>query len=225
MSEQRVELPVGSELILYTDGLVERRGRALDVGIDTLASRVRADGETLADLRDGLVHTAHAGRHRRRHRDPDRPRQGRRGSADRRTASSGRRGRAHGRASLYGGDAERMVAPGLGDRRRRADRQRAAHERDRSRAPTDSSTTPNDRGRTRDRGRRRLQRDAGEASGQPRGAPRPRSRPRRNDQHSLGGPLDPGREDRLEHARDPAFLTVPALHRERFDDAVSRASS
>jgi len=35
------DVPPGSEIILYTDGLVERRGETLDVGIDRLRARVR----------------------------------------------------------------------------------------------------------------------------------------------------------------------------------------
>ena len=38
-----VELPVGTVLLLYTDGLIERRGRAIDVGLDELR-RAAAEG-------------------------------------------------------------------------------------------------------------------------------------------------------------------------------------
>ncbi|MEX2613147.1 MAG: ATP-binding protein, partial [Gaiellaceae bacterium] len=36
-----VELPVGTVLLLYTDGLVERRGRSIDEGLDELCRAVR----------------------------------------------------------------------------------------------------------------------------------------------------------------------------------------
>jgi serine phosphatase RsbU (regulator of sigma subunit) len=38
-----VELPPGALLVCYTDGLVERRGQVIDVGIDRLTATVRAD--------------------------------------------------------------------------------------------------------------------------------------------------------------------------------------
>ncbi|WP_308206610.1 SpoIIE family protein phosphatase [Paractinoplanes hotanensis] len=43
-----VDLPPGALLLLYTDGLVERRGQTLDTGIASLTSHVRAgDPETV----------------------------------------------------------------------------------------------------------------------------------------------------------------------------------
>ncbi|MGH3133649.1 MAG: ATP-binding protein, partial [Gaiellaceae bacterium] len=42
-SQDVVELPVGSVLVLYSDGLVERRGRPIDVGLDEL-QRAALDG-------------------------------------------------------------------------------------------------------------------------------------------------------------------------------------
>jgi serine phosphatase RsbU (regulator of sigma subunit) len=39
----RLELPVGSLLFFYTDGLVERRGESLETGLNLLASVVAAD--------------------------------------------------------------------------------------------------------------------------------------------------------------------------------------
>jgi signal transduction histidine kinase/DNA-binding response OmpR family regulator/serine phosphatase RsbU (regulator of sigma subunit)/anti-sigma regulatory factor (Ser/Thr protein kinase) len=45
LGEERVELPVGALLVLYTDGLVERRDRNIDDGIDVLTAQVeRLDG-------------------------------------------------------------------------------------------------------------------------------------------------------------------------------------
>jgi serine phosphatase RsbU (regulator of sigma subunit) len=45
-SDHRVELPVGATLLLYTDGLVERRGELLDRGLQ----RLRTQASALADL-------------------------------------------------------------------------------------------------------------------------------------------------------------------------------
>ncbi len=51
--EHEVAFPPGSTLVLYTDGLVERRGESLDVGLGRLEDAVRqrcgAEPETLAD--------------------------------------------------------------------------------------------------------------------------------------------------------------------------------
>jgi serine phosphatase RsbU (regulator of sigma subunit) len=38
-----IALPVGAVLLLYTDGLVERRGESLDLGLQRLASALVAD--------------------------------------------------------------------------------------------------------------------------------------------------------------------------------------
>jgi serine phosphatase RsbU (regulator of sigma subunit)/anti-sigma regulatory factor (Ser/Thr protein kinase) len=50
---QSVDFPTGSALLLYTDGLLERRDESLDLGFERLASRVSVsadpDGLTLAD--------------------------------------------------------------------------------------------------------------------------------------------------------------------------------
>jgi anti-sigma regulatory factor (Ser/Thr protein kinase) len=57
-------LPPGSTLLLYTDGLVERRGHSIDVGIKAAAA-VLADARELSPaecaerLINGLVHRAH----------------------------------------------------------------------------------------------------------------------------------------------------------------------
>lgn len=42
--EHTVELPAGSVLALYTDGLVERRAAGIDVGIDRLARAMQVLG-------------------------------------------------------------------------------------------------------------------------------------------------------------------------------------
>jgi PAS domain S-box-containing protein len=55
LTEERVELPVGALLTLYTDGLVEHRDRDLDTGIDALAAHVSGVTGPLADVPDRLV--------------------------------------------------------------------------------------------------------------------------------------------------------------------------
>jgi anti-sigma regulatory factor (Ser/Thr protein kinase) len=52
VQEQRLDVPAGSVLILYTDGIVERRDRHIDEGIDALARSV------LERPADGVAHTA-----------------------------------------------------------------------------------------------------------------------------------------------------------------------
>jgi serine phosphatase RsbU (regulator of sigma subunit)/anti-sigma regulatory factor (Ser/Thr protein kinase) len=47
--QETIELPVGSVLVLYTDGLVERRGRSIDEGLADLRAAI-ADGPTNPDL-------------------------------------------------------------------------------------------------------------------------------------------------------------------------------
>ncbi len=55
--EQVVDLPVGATLVMYTDGLIERRDRGLRDGIETLAAVVAALPADLdaAQVRDRLV--------------------------------------------------------------------------------------------------------------------------------------------------------------------------
>jgi signal transduction histidine kinase/DNA-binding response OmpR family regulator/serine phosphatase RsbU (regulator of sigma subunit) len=55
LEEEVVELPVGARLTLYTDGLVERRTRNLDVGIDALAARLDGPSEPIADVPAALM--------------------------------------------------------------------------------------------------------------------------------------------------------------------------
>jgi anti-sigma regulatory factor (Ser/Thr protein kinase) len=55
LAEERVELPVGALLTLYTDGLVEHRDRDLDSGIFALAALVGDLDGPLADAPDRLV--------------------------------------------------------------------------------------------------------------------------------------------------------------------------
>lgn len=55
---QSFPLPAGSTLLLYTDGLCERRGETLDVGIDRLGTtfaRTTGDARTLAVACDDLI--------------------------------------------------------------------------------------------------------------------------------------------------------------------------
>ncbi|MBX9394885.1 SpoIIE family protein phosphatase [Streptomyces sp. TRM72054] len=55
----RIDLPPGSVLALYTDGLVEERGADIDVGIDGLrASLAHALADSLDELADRLLHNA-----------------------------------------------------------------------------------------------------------------------------------------------------------------------
>jgi serine phosphatase RsbU (regulator of sigma subunit) len=50
------ELPVGSTLLLYTDGLVERRGETLDDGLDRLVAAAAAlTGHDLEEFCDALI--------------------------------------------------------------------------------------------------------------------------------------------------------------------------
>ncbi|MFI5910118.1 SpoIIE family protein phosphatase [Dactylosporangium sp. NPDC051541] len=55
LAEERVELPVGALLTLYTDGLVEHRDRDLDAGIFALAALVGDLRGPLSDAPDRLV--------------------------------------------------------------------------------------------------------------------------------------------------------------------------
>ncbi|WP_344618434.1 SpoIIE family protein phosphatase [Dactylosporangium salmoneum] len=55
LTEERVELPVGALLTLYTDGLVEHRDRDLDTGINALAALVGGVSGPLEHVADRLV--------------------------------------------------------------------------------------------------------------------------------------------------------------------------
>lgn len=52
---EEVPLPPGSLLVLYTDGLIEARGRDLDQGLDRLARALRRPGQPLTALCDGVL--------------------------------------------------------------------------------------------------------------------------------------------------------------------------
>jgi anti-sigma regulatory factor (Ser/Thr protein kinase) len=54
-SERRIALPPHARLVLYTDGLVERRDRPLDAGIDGLAAAFGAFDGPLGELPAGLI--------------------------------------------------------------------------------------------------------------------------------------------------------------------------
>jgi serine/threonine-protein kinase RsbW len=55
-TEDEVTLPPGAGLLLYTDGLVERRTRSIHAGIDRLAAELgRRRDAPLADLVDGVA--------------------------------------------------------------------------------------------------------------------------------------------------------------------------
>ncbi|MGW7287798.1 SpoIIE family protein phosphatase [Streptomyces sp. NPDC054847] len=61
----RIELPPGSVLALYTDGLVEERGADINVGIDRLrASLAHARADTPDELADRLLHNARGSSYR-----------------------------------------------------------------------------------------------------------------------------------------------------------------
>lgn len=54
--EGKAELPAGGTLLLYSDGLVERRARSLDVGLQQLLDEAaRHDGDDLAAMLAGVV--------------------------------------------------------------------------------------------------------------------------------------------------------------------------
>jgi anti-sigma regulatory factor (Ser/Thr protein kinase) len=52
-----VDFPPGSMLMLYTDGLVERRGEGIDVGLRRLAEALAAPAADLQALQDHVLHT------------------------------------------------------------------------------------------------------------------------------------------------------------------------
>ncbi|HEX3803707.1 MAG TPA: SpoIIE family protein phosphatase [Solirubrobacteraceae bacterium] len=56
-SDHTVSLPPGAVIVLYTDGLVERRDYALDDGIDRLAAHLRADTRSMTDVTSELAET------------------------------------------------------------------------------------------------------------------------------------------------------------------------
>jgi serine phosphatase RsbU (regulator of sigma subunit) len=61
----RIDLPPGSVLALYTDGLVEERGADINVGIDGLrTSLAHAAADSLNQLADRLLHNARASSNR-----------------------------------------------------------------------------------------------------------------------------------------------------------------
>ncbi len=53
--EAEHDLPPGSMLVLYTDGLIERRGESLDVGLDRLAEVLRTAPDAVEDVADRLL--------------------------------------------------------------------------------------------------------------------------------------------------------------------------
>lgn len=62
--EESFVLPVGSTLIAYTDGLVERRGEPIDLGIERLRHAVETAPQRGASLTDHLIGTLERSRHR-----------------------------------------------------------------------------------------------------------------------------------------------------------------
>ena len=53
--EAERELPAGSMLVLYTDGLIERRGESLDIGLDRLVAALRRAPAGVEDVADALL--------------------------------------------------------------------------------------------------------------------------------------------------------------------------
>ncbi len=53
--EAEHDLPAGSMLVLYTDGLIERRGESLDVGLERLAKSLRIAAGPVEDVADTLL--------------------------------------------------------------------------------------------------------------------------------------------------------------------------
>jgi serine phosphatase RsbU (regulator of sigma subunit)/anti-sigma regulatory factor (Ser/Thr protein kinase) len=53
--EAERDLPSGSLLVLYTDGLIERRGESLDVGLERLAATLRSAPSMVEDVADVLL--------------------------------------------------------------------------------------------------------------------------------------------------------------------------
>jgi PAS domain S-box-containing protein len=53
--EDRVDLAKGATLVLYTDGLVERRDRDLDTGIDAVVAHLEANAGSVTELTSTLV--------------------------------------------------------------------------------------------------------------------------------------------------------------------------
>jgi PAS domain S-box-containing protein len=49
------DLPAGSTLVLYTDGLIERRGESLDVGLERLTKKLHAAPAAVEDVADALL--------------------------------------------------------------------------------------------------------------------------------------------------------------------------
>jgi PAS domain S-box-containing protein len=50
------DLPAGSTLVLYTDGLIERRGESLDIGLARLAKKLHGAPASVEDVADTLLH-------------------------------------------------------------------------------------------------------------------------------------------------------------------------
>ena len=50
-----VTIPARGLLIAYTDGLVERRGEVLDIGMKRLAEAAARETSSLEDLLDGII--------------------------------------------------------------------------------------------------------------------------------------------------------------------------
>ena len=132
--QQMLELPAGSVVVLYTDGLIERRGRSIDEGLQKLRGRRGNGAEGPGPASRAHPRARHRRRRaRRRHRAPRRPRSARRATAARATAPG--RPRLHGaRARRDAHVAARGRARALGRRGRRPRHLGGMRERHRARA-------------------------------------------------------------------------------------------
>ncbi len=164
LRDERAELATGARLALYTDGLVERRDRGLDAGIDALAGRLEAEDGPLDEALPQIIETLVA--------DgteddvalllasvPEAAQPADDGDVGRRRA---RRRARH--ATLRDRDARglgRALRPG---QRRRPDRQRDGHERDHPRGAAHRAAPAARRRRRARRGRRRRQQRAAPAA-------------------------------------------------------------
>ncbi len=88
--QQLLELPAGSVVVLYTDGLIERRGRSIDEGLQRLQRRRRDGAEGPGPTARAHPRARHRERRARgRHRAPRRTCPAGRAAAARPTASGG----------------------------------------------------------------------------------------------------------------------------------------
>ena len=203
-------LPSGAVIVMYTDGLVERRDRDLDTGIDALAAHVRAGSDPVQTLPGSLVDAL----------APE-------GSEDdiailiARISDESVQRKAELEVPPVGSavqDGRRFATATLTDWAVPPEVVQDAtlivsellDERDRLRESADPAAAAQDPGGTRDRGRRRRERDAAQAARDADRSPRSGSGDRGGRRQPVGSPARRLRQDGVEHARDPADAE-PAL--------------